>query len=72
MPLHESRTYVHSEKGKFSHIEKIFYKIKGSVPRRPLSGRVRNVVLHDFHLIRNSGVIFQLVVTKLVITNSRE
>ena len=71
MPLHESRTYVHSEKGKFSHIEKIFYKIKGSVPRRPLFWQGKDVVLHDFHLIQNSGGDFYLVVTKFT-ANSRE
>ena len=41
MPLHESRTYVHSKKGKFSYMEKILYKIKESVPRRPLVDSVR-------------------------------
>ena len=50
MPLHDSRTYVHSKKGKFSYIEKILYKIKESVTRRPLAGRVKGVVKHDTHL----------------------
>lgn len=41
MPLHDSRTYVHSEKGKFSYIEKILCKIKGAVTRRLLVDSVR-------------------------------
>ena len=34
-------THVHSKKGRFFYIEKILYKSKGAVTRRPLADRVR-------------------------------
>ena len=39
----------------FSHIKEILCKMMGSVIRRPLFWQGKDVVLHDFHLIRNSG-----------------
>ena len=56
--MYESRTYVHSKKGKFSYIEKILYKNQGvGESPTPFFWQCKGAVKRDTHPIEQNLVL---------------
>ena len=59
--MYESRTYVHSKKGKFSYIEKVLYKNQGvGESPTPFFWQYKGVVKRDTHLIEQNWVLLRV------------